>query len=205
VTSLAFAPDGRTIAAMTWEGAVVVALAPVMQLEQGHAETACPWGPIVSPDGRYVLSPAASGGVAVSAPDGRRLRLLEPLSSDAVPVQPVPAISGDGSMVAIATSRCGNIHAVGERFGTGVWRVDAPQPVMSLPDRAADSVQLDARGSVLVLGAVALAVPSGERLPALEGVRAFTADGRGAFRITSGRQEVVQVPSGAVIATLAEP
>ena len=78
VNTLAFAPHGGLLAAMTWDGDVVVARAPAsVALRTGFHPDGCvaDFAPVLSPDGRRVVAPAA-GGAGVWNVDGERLQLL---------------------------------------------------------------------------------------------------------------------------------
>jgi WD40 repeat protein len=198
VNALAFARGGGRLAAMSWDGGVVVALTPGTRLASGVEY--CTWAPVVSPDGGVVASATGEGSVALSGVGGRLLAVLRPpIKGAASPA--APAFSEDGSTVAVSTAKCVNLASLGERFGTGVWRVGTPAPVLQLPAAHGSSVLLDRRGSVLVLDGVARRVRSGTRLPRLDGVAAFTSDGRRALRLRRGTLQVVRVPSGAPLVT----
>ena len=107
--TLAFAPHGGLLAGMTWDGDVVVARAPAsVALRTGFHPNGCTasFAPVLSPDGRRVVAPAA-GGAGVWNVDGERLQLLR------TPARPVrspercvatAAFSGDGQSVAASAN-----------------------------------------------------------------------------------------------------
>jgi WD40 repeat protein len=126
VNELVFAPFGNRLAAMTWNGDVVVAAAPASSALRTHQGPASPehWNvtPAVSADGLQVMAPvnwaAGAGEVGVWSVDGRLARVLRPPAQGLPGVVTAEAFSGDGSVVAAETSGPGGIASTNERFGT---------------------------------------------------------------------------------------
>ena len=151
--ALAFAPQGRMLAAMAWNGEVVVARSPTsVPLHTGFRLNTCvpDFDPLLTSDGKHVLARAA-GGAGVWAVDGRRVATLTPPTRppEARNVQ-WAAVSGDGTTVAAAGSFGGCAASVGESHGTAVWRLGRRRPLREL--RTSGPPGLDTNGRLVAVG-----------------------------------------------------
>jgi WD40 repeat protein len=204
--ALAFAPRAERLAAMTWDGDVVVARAPssLPLRTRFDPQAACEieFAPIISPDGKRVM--ARSGrGASIWTIDGRYQGSLRP------PARPewkrsqvkTATFSGDGTTVAAATSGA-SCHAVrGETYGAAVWRFGSTRPLRVFESDT--PVLLDKDGGLVAVGPRVWRTTTGERVGALDGLLDFSADGRVALVARARRGlEIVDVESGAVTARL---
>lgn len=209
VNELAFAPFGNRLAAMTWNGDVVVAAAPASRALRTHQGPASPehWNvtPVVSADGRQIMAPvnwaAGAGEVGVWSVDGRRARILRPPAQGLPGVITAEAFSGDGSVVAAETSGPGGIASVNERFGTIVAQVRGRAAPLRLWATGLP-LELDRRGSLVLIGRDLWETASGTMLSPLHGILALGQNGRLALVTRAGISSIVRVPSGRVVAEL---
>jgi WD40 repeat protein len=202
---LAFAPRGGRLAAMSWDGDVVVARAPAsLPVETGfepvvgcaHIE------PRLSPDGRLVVAPVF-GGAGLWRPDGTPVRVLRtPVRARRDSTAESLAFSGDGTRIAVASmpTVCA-VLAPGERFGAAVWDLDRAVPLRSVWTEG--PVSLDRRGGLWAVGDSVWRTADGARVRTRGPTHALAPDGRSAL-VSRGREtHVVQVPSGRTVAVLA--
>lgn len=209
VNELAFAPFGDRLAAMTWNGDVVVAAAPASSALRTHQGPASPdhpnASPVVSTDGRQVMAPVneahGEGAVGIWSVDGRLARVLRPPAQGLPGVVAAGAFSGDGSIAAAETSAPGGRAAINERFGTIVAHVHGRAPPLRLWHTGLP-LELDRRGSLVEIGRDLWETASGTMLPQLHGILALSQDGRRALVSRAGIASVVRVPSGRVVAEL---
>jgi WD40 repeat protein len=203
--ALAFAPRGGMLAAMTWNGEVVVARSPTsVPLRTGLPPSTCrpDVDPILSGDGTRVLAPTARGA-GVWTVDGRRVATLAP------PAQPASAgnvgsaaMSTDGSTVAAASAPSFCIVYPGQRHGAAVWRLGGAAPLREV--RAGVPVMLDAAGRLLAAGGGLWPAAGGARLRGLGNVLVLSPDGSRALVARDGRVEIARTASGETIAALGD-
>ncbi len=201
--TLAFAPHGGLLAAMTWDGDVVVARAPAsVALRTGFRPDGCvaDFAPVLSPDGGRVVAPAA-GGAGVWNVDGERLQLLRtPARPAALASVATAAFSGDGRIVAASAAGGGCALGSEQRFWTAVWHPGSHTPFRRLPQ--ADRILLDPSGSLIATDGRAWRTATGERVRSLDGIVGLSPDGRLALTRRHGTATIVRVGSGAAVATL---
>ena len=204
--ALAFAPRGERLAAMTWDGDVVVARAPAsLPLRtRFDPQAACSieFAPVVSPDGRRVMA-RSGAGASIWTIDGRFEVSLRPPGRPASERRRVAAaaFSGDGTTVAAAALGNPCHSARGETHRAAVWRLGNTRPVRVLESDT--RVLLDKDGGLVAVGPRVWRTTTGERVGALDGLLDLSADGRVALVARAGRAlEIVDVESGAVTARL---
>jgi WD40 repeat protein len=210
-SSLAFAPRGGLLAAMTWDGYVAVARAPwSIPLRTGWTPTLGCGGlePSASPDGRWVAT-GARGGAAIWRTDGSLVQVLRPPARSRTGIDASElAFSGDGADVAVsaATATCGVLSQT-DRFGAAVWRIGRPAASSPLwPARySSGGLALGPDGSLVATGRRAWRPATGKRVRALDGILALSGDGRLALVGRKGVFDVVEVPSAHPVARLAGP
>ena len=201
-SELAFAPFGGRLAAMTWDGDLVVAEAPAsLAIRTGfQAARGCGLsGPEPSPDGRWIVAPVR-GGAGLWRPDGRLAHVLRPPAHPVGTAWPVEFGAGGSVAAALATrSYCGSMTSA-DRYGAGVWRVGRRGPLLTLP-RAAD-IELAPNGRLLAVDGRVHATANGRRVRALDGVLSFAGDTRSALVRRGLAVRVVEAPSGRTVSVL---
>ncbi len=202
--ALAFAPAGGMLAAMAWNGEVVVARSPTsVPLRTGFRPNSCvpDFDPLLTSDGTHVLARAA-GGAGVWTVGGSRVATLTPPGRPAANRRNVgwAALSGDGKTVAAASSPNGCVRYRNETYGSAVWRLDRRAPLREL--RSGGSLTLDANGRLVAVGGDVWRTTGGERLPGLGEVLALNPGGTVALAIRGGSLEVVETVSGKTVAVL---
>ena len=207
--ALAFAPRGRMLAAMAWNGEVVAARSPTsLPLHTGFRPNTCIPGfdPLLSSDGKRVLANAAAGA-GIWSVAGNRIATLTPPGRPAAMARNVgwAAFSGDGARVAAASSPSACVQSVDETHGAAVWRLGGRTPLREV--RSYGPVMLDTRGRLVAVGGGVWRTTGGERLRGLGEVFALSPSGVVALAIRSGRLEVVETVSRKTVALLrdAEP
>ena len=202
--ALAFATNGQMLAAMTWDGDVVVAPSPPgIPLRTDFRPNSCvpDFDPVMAADGRHVLARAA-GGAGVWTVDGRRVATLAPPARPAALGARVGSavFSGDGTAVAAASSPNGCIRFPGERHATAVWRLGRRAPLRGLG--AYGSLMVDAHGRLVAVGGDVWPTTGGDPLPGLGEVLAISPSGERALALRAGGLEVVETDSGRTAAAL---
>lgn len=204
--ALAFAPRGERLAAMTWDGDVVVARAPASLAlrTRWDPQAACSaeFSPVVSRDGRRVMA-RSGAGASIWTIDGRFEGSLRPPGRPASERSMIwaAAFSGDGTTAAAAALGSGCRGVRGAIHRAAVWRLGNTRPVRVLPSNT--PVLLDDDGSLVAVGRRVWRTATGERVGALDGLLDFSADGRTALVARARRGlEIVDVESGDVTATL---
>jgi WD40 repeat protein len=206
VNALAFAPHGRMLAAMTWDGDLVVARSPPgIPLRTHFRPNSCDpdFEPVIADDGAHVLA-RTGGGAGVWTVAGDRVATLAPSARPAFLSSSVGSavFSGDGATIAAATAPNGCVRSRRERHATGVWRLGHRPPVRELGARA--PVMLGARGALLAVGGDVWRSDGGGPLPGLGRVLALSPTGGRALSLRRGALEVVDTLSGRTVATLRE-
>jgi WD40 repeat protein len=202
--ALAFAPRGRRLAAMSWNGEVVVARLPTsLPLRTRFQPNSCVPGfpPAVSPDGRHVVARAAEGAVVWTV-DGRRVRALTPPGRPAANRRSVgsAAFSGDGKIVAAAGAGSGCVRSPYERFGAAVWRLGRRTPLREVWFDG--PITLDTQGRLVAVGGGVWRTAGGERLRGLGQVLVLSPRGAVALVFRDGRLQVVATGSDKTVAAL---
>ena len=203
--ALAFAARGERLAAMTWDGDVVVARAPAgLPLRTGfNRKGACEveFTPVVSPDGRRLMA-RSEAGASIWTIDGRFEAALRPPGSPSSERRQVgsAAFSGDGTTVAAASFPNPCAQVVGPTYRAAVWRLGDARPVRVFES---GDVLLDRDGGLVAVGPRVWRTATGERVGALDGLLDLSSDGRTALVARPGRGlEIVDVESGAATASL---
>jgi WD40 repeat protein len=204
--ALVFAPRGRgrMLAAMAWNGEVVVARTPTsVPLRTHYRPNSCvpDFGPAVSSDGRHVLARAAEGAVVWTV-DGRRVRALTPPGRPAANRRSVgsAAFSGDGKIVAAAGAGSGCVRSPYERFGAAVWRLGRRTPLREMWFDG--PITLDTQGRLVAVGGGVWRTAGGERLRGLGQVLVLSPRGAVALVFRDGRLQVVETGSDKTVAAL---
>ncbi len=204
--TLAFGPNGGRLAAMTWDGHVVVARAPAsLALRTAFHPSSCvaQFDPVLSPDGRRVLAPVA-GGAGVWDVDGKRLQLLPTPARPAGPADAAAvsaaAFSGDGTTAVVSANSGGCHQSQDQRFWTAVWRVGGHSQLRRFPQ--ALDIALDPHGSLIAAGGKAWRTATGAPVRSLDGIVGLSPDGRLALVRRNWIATIVQVGSGAAVAKL---
>lgn len=197
------APRGGLLAAMAWNGELVVAQTPPsVPLRTGLRPSSCVPGfdPIVSGDGRHVVAPTPRGA-GIWTLDGRRVATLSP------PARPAgagnvgaAAVSADGKTVAAASAANFCVQHVREKHGAAVWRLGRAAPVREV--QAGVPVALDEDGGLLAAGGSLWPAAGGPRLPGLGRVLVLSPDGSRALVARAGRVEIALTASGETVAAL---
>jgi WD40 repeat protein len=200
--ALAFSPHGGFLAAMTWDGDVLVTRAPAsLGIETGFFDPSNDghsWAPVVGPDGRYVVAPAA-GTAGMWSLAGKRLRLFPPPSRYPHDAEVDElAQSGDGRVIAFAAA---DFPRPPGSAWTALWRVGSRAPFLRLPT-ARSPIMLDRRGSIVAFDGKAWDTSTGARLHRLDGIIALSPDGRLALVPRHRTPAIVSVPSGTTVAVL---
>jgi WD40 repeat protein len=206
-SALAFAPRGGLLAAMTWEGDVIVARAPAsLPLRTGFGN-GCAYGfdPVVSQDGRQVVAPAAGGTAGVWNRDGKLERVLKPPARPAGSGSVIAAaFSGDGTTTAAAgesgNGACG-VRVRGPRYGTVVSQTGERVRLRRIWETSFN-LELDPHGSLVVIGRKAWRTETGARMPTLNGILGLSRNGRLALVRRGPTSSIVQVPSGRPVTEL---
>ena len=208
VSALAFAPSGGLLAAMTWDGSVVVARTNVRGVLPGLGVT-------INPTGRLI---AVGGGVPgparLSSPDGKLESVLVPPGNPCGQYGTQATFSPDGSAVAatmfgwtfgppvFCADRLVKGRAVpflnGSPVNTGgaaVWRVGSRAPRREIwPGTSgvlpASSTELGREGALFVDGGGVWSTRTGARVRALDGTLALSRDGRLALVLRAGRNRL---------------
>jgi WD40 repeat protein len=204
VNALAFAPHGRMLAAMTWDGDLVVARSPPgIPLRTHFQPNSCDpdFEPVIADNGTHVLARAA-GGAGVWTVEGDRVATLAPPARPAFLRSSVgsAAFSGDGETIAAATAGNSCARSAGERHATGVWRLERRSRVRTLG--AGAPVTLDARGTLVAVGGDVWPSDRSGPLPGLGQVLALSPGGGRTLSLRGGALVVVDTHSGGTVATL---
>ncbi|MGE5688931.1 MAG: TIR domain-containing protein [Pseudomonadota bacterium] len=206
VNALVFAPRGGRLAAMTWNGDVVVARVPAsLPLRTGFRPPGCgsvEFAPVVSPDGTRVMARSARGA-GIWTIEGRFVSALRPPSVPASEGRQVGAavFSGDGTTVAAAALPSGCYQVAGAEHRAAVWRLGRARPLRVF--ESDPRLLLDRNGSVVAVGPRAWRTATRARLTALDGILALSANGRVALVARAPRMlAIVDTASGAVVARL---
>jgi len=202
--ALAFAPRGAALAALAWNGELVVAgTPPSVALRTGFRPSTCypDFEPVVSADGRRLLA-RDRAGAGLWALDGRRLATLAPPARPPANRRNVgsAALSGDGTILAAAAAPNGCVQSADEAYGAAVWRSGRPNPLLEL--RSGGPVMLDEAGRLVAAGGGLWPTPGGDRIRGLGTVHVLSPDGRLALVDREGRLEIVETASGDTVAGL---
>ena len=202
--ALAFAPRGNKLAAMTWNGDVVVARASAsVPLRTGLTPSTCTpdFSPLVSPDGKYALA-RGGRGAGLWTLDGTRLAVFRPPARPAGNESNVgsAAFSGDGKMVAAATSGSFCARSRGEKYFTALWRVGGRKPWRVLPDEG--PLLLDTHGDLVAVGGHLWRTATRTRVPGVGSVVALGQNRKVALVLRRGALSIVNLHSGRPIAWL---
>jgi len=202
--ALAFAPRGAMLAALAWNGELVVARSPAsVALRTGFHPSTCEpdFDPVLSADGTRVLA-RARAGAGVWTLDGRRLATLTPPARPAANGHNVGSadLSADGTILAAAGAPNGCIRYAGEAYSAAVWRPGRKAPLREL--RSGAPVMLDEAGRLVAAGGGLWPTTGGERVRGLGAVRVLSPDGRLTLVERDGRLEIVETASGDTVATL---
>jgi WD40 repeat protein len=207
VSALAFAPSGGVLAAMTWDGAVVVARMNVRGVLPGLGVTISPTGELIAVGG------GVPGPADLFSLDGKLESVLTPPNLACVPagrwggLTSQATFSPDGSAVAVAAGAwpygppsiaagCQPWH------GVGVWRVGSQTPVRQIRPGTSGNLELSRRGAFFVDGRTTWSTRTGAPLHALDGTLALSQDGHLALVSHAGTTAVAAVPSGRPVAEL---
>jgi WD40 repeat protein len=202
--ALAFAPRGRMLATMAWNGEVVVARSPTsVRLRTGFRPNSCVpnFDPLPSSDGKHVLARAAAGA-GVWTVDGSRIATLTPPARPAANARNVgwATFSGDGSTVAAASSPNGCVRSADETYGAAVWRLGQRPPRREV--RSYGPLMLDTNGRLVAVGGGVWRTTGGERLRRLGEVLVLSPGGTVVLVFRGGSLEVVETVSGKTVAVL---
>ena len=202
--ALAFAPRGRMLAAMAWNGEVVVARSPTSTpLRTGFRPNSCfpDFDPLLSSDGKHVLARAAAGA-GVWSVAGNRIATLTPPGRPPAMARSVgwAAFSGDGTTVAAASSPSGCVQSADETHGAAVWRLGGPTPLREVLSYG--PVVLDTNGRLVAVGGGVWRTSGGERQRGLGEVLALSPSGIVALAVRGGRLEVVETVSRKTVVVL---
>lgn len=198
-SAIAFAPSGGLLAAMNWEGAVVVARTSVRGALPGSDATFSPAGQLIA---------VGHLGVArLSSLDGRLETVLTPpttgCAADASGAK--ATFSPDGSAVAVAATEV--ISALSpclakSRWGARVWRAGGGAESRPIWPGSFGHIELGRDGVLFVDEGKVWSVATASRIHELDGTLALSPDGHRAILARAGTVEVVRVPSGQPIAGL---
>jgi WD40 repeat protein len=183
VNKLVFAPHGDLLAAMAWNGAVVVAsVPPSVALRTGEGppgDCAPTFPPLLSPGGGQVMAPAdGDGSVGVWSVSGRLERILPPAARhSSTRTVADEAFSSNGMVAAAEDSGSWCRFTAEERFGTVVAKIRGNGPPRRLWTTGSPLLP-DPHGSFVVIGQNVWRTATGTRIAALDGLLALSPDGR---------------------------
>lgn len=200
VNSLAFGPGGR-LAAMTWDGAVVVARLPSSASTAGGlARGQQQFTPQLDQDGTQLVLPAGTGA-RVAGLDGSRAEVFPmPDNGASGGILDAWAISGDGSTVAASAGSNPNGIVPSFRSWTAVWHLGDRSPIRRFPQTRGPII-LGRNGSLIAFDGKAWRTASGQRVRTLDGIRLLSADGT--FALVRRRGTAAIVHSGSSPTALA--
>jgi WD40 repeat protein len=194
VDSLAFGPGGL-LAAMTWDGSVVVARLPSTTAVTGDAPAGqTTFTPSLDGTGTRLVLPDGPGAVVADIGGSHQYGLPMPTNRRAEGMLDAWGISGDGRTVATSA---GVKSATGDprfRGWTGVWRVGSARSILRLP-HTFGPIMLAGNGSLIAFDGKAWRTATGRRVRALDGIRLLSTDGRIALVRRGTRATIVRLGS----------